>query len=221
MNQIIKKEITLLYDYLSSWDCIKEIRNTNHIGLLSGLPGVIISLSEYSNNESKKEYFKTYIKKTFDIVNKTNHLTPTFCDGLAGYGFFLLQLKERDLLNNDYKLENDINEVLGEIDDILTPQIEELYGHRNFDILHGLLGLGFYFLKRDNISIVMKVVNIIIKDKCKSEEGYVFWKKYDGYDRFSTVIDLGNAHGIGANIFFLTKVSVIRLVIKIFVESFI
>ncbi len=216
MKKNLKSEVNLIYDYLSSWDSIKEIRNTNHIGLLSGLPGVILSLSEYSDDESKKDYFKTYIEKTFDIVNKADHLTPTFCDGLAGYGFFLLQLKEENLLKNDSELENDINEVLEEVDEILIPQVEELYSHGNFDILHGLLGIGFYFLKRDNISMVMKVVNIIIEDACKSEDGYIFWKKYDGYDRFATVIDLGNAHGIGANIFFLTKV-----LTKDYIEDFV
>ena len=204
MKQTLNNEINLVYDYLSSWDKIEKNRNSKHIGLLSGLPGVILSLNEYSSIEFKKKYFKDYIDRTFELINKSDHLLPTYCDGLAGYGCFLLSLKNNKLLN-DVELENDIDETLNDIDEILSSQIEELYNLGNLDILHGLLGIGVYFLQKNKLPETLRVIEILKEHICKTEEGYIFWKIPDYNDRSITIIDMGNAHGVCANIFFLTK----------------
>jgi len=212
VKENIEKEIKLISDYLFSWDKIKVNRNSNHIGILSGLPGVTLALLDYlqvepSTNNSQKKILKEYLQNTFKILENSEYITSTYCDGLSGYGFFLLKLKSHDFIDeNDGDLLNDIDEILNDIDDILLEHIEEFYQQDNLDILHGLVGLGLYFLEREHTLGVDKITEIIMSKVFRTEEGYVYWRKYDKYDNYKSVIDLGNAHGMGANIFFLTKV---------------
>lgn len=213
VEKIIEKEIFDISKFLLDWDKIKDNRNANHIGLLSGLPGLILTLYEnhISNPncilDTQKYELRKYILKTFEIIEDKEYITPTYCDGLAGYGVFLLKLKNNKLIDtNDTELNNQINEILEDIDDVLTEQLTIFYKNDNLDILHGLLGLGLYFIERKNQTNVIKVINILNEKKCITTEGDIYWKKYDAYDSYDTILDMGNAHGMGANIFFLTKV---------------
>lgn len=213
VEKVIKQEIFDISKFLLDWDNIKDNRNANHIGLLAGLPGVILTL--YENHiisptgilKPQNHELRKYILKTFEIIEDKEYISPTYCDGLAGYGVFLLKLKNNNFLDkNDTELHNQINEILEDIDDVLAEQLNIFYKNDNLDILHGLLGLGLYFIERESQTNVIEVINILNKKKCRTQEGDIYWKKYDAYDSYDTILDMGNAHGMGANIFFLTKV---------------
>lgn len=207
--KLINNEISAISKFLLNWDKIKNYRNSNHIGLLAGLPGVIIALFEnnkINRTDIHNEVLNEYILKTFKIIENSEYISPTYCDGLAGYGVFLLKLKTNKLINkDDIELNSQIDEILNEIDEVLEEQLKIFHEKDNLDILHGLLGFGLYFIERKNQSGVNDIVKILENKKCKTKEGYVYWKKYDSYDAFATILDMGNAHGMGANIFFLTK----------------
>ncbi|WP_031453633.1 lanthionine synthetase LanC family protein [Flavobacterium chungangense] len=209
-EKLITKEISIILKFLLDWDGIKEYRNSNHIGLLSGLPGIILALFEYSKISpivNDKEVLNEYIQKTIKILENTEKLTPTYCDGLAGYGIFLLKLKSNKFIDTfNEELNNQIDEILEEIDEVLEEHIDIYNEKDNLDILHGLLGIGLYFIERENKIRVNDIVKILSTTSTTTKEGYVYWKKYDSYDVFDIVLDMGNAHGIGANIFFLSKV---------------
>ncbi|WP_375563077.1 lanthionine synthetase LanC family protein [Bernardetia sp. OM2101] len=200
----IVKEVENITDYLSDWERIKHVRNARHIGLLAGMPGLILTLSQ-TQPLSNREVIEEYIHKTFDILNESTHISPTYCDGLAGYGYVLLQLQKKKLIHTP-SLQQDIDAVLSEIDEILQEQIVSLSEQNNFDILHGLVGVGLYFLERENIENLEKIVQLTISQTSQTEDGFIYWTKYDKYDYYDTIIDFGNAHGMGANIFFLSKV---------------
>lgn len=207
--KLITNEIFDISKFLLNWNKIKDYRNSNHIGLLAGLPGIILVLFEnYKINPTDihNVVLKEYIQKTFEIIENSESLTPTYCDGLAGYGVFLLKLKKNKLVDkSDKELSNQIDLILEEIDDVLEEQLKIFYEKDNLDILHGILGFGLYFIERENQIRISEIVQILDKKKCKTKEGYVYWKKYDSYDAYATILDMGNAHGMGANIFFLTK----------------
>jgi hypothetical protein len=209
-EKLITKEISIISKFLTNWDKIKEYRNSNHIGILSGLPGIILSLFEYAKINpivNDKEVLNEYIHKTIKILENTEKLSPTYCDGLAGYGIFFLKLKTNKFIDkNNEELNKQIDEILEEIDEVLEEHIDIYNKKNNLDILHGLLGIGLYFIERENKIRVNDIVKILSAKKITTKEGYVYWKKYDSYDVFDTILDMGNAHGIGANIFFLSKV---------------
>jgi lantibiotic modifying enzyme len=193
-----------------NWNKIKGSRNSNHIGVLSGLPGIIIALADYSiinpiTDKPSKE-LKRYILQSFKILEESSQLTPTYCDGLAGYGYFLLKLKKEQIIDkNDKELNGQIDAILEETDEILKERISICNKNGNLDILHGLVGLGFYFIERKSKTEVNDIVKILNNKSSRTEEGYVYWKKLSAYDNYKTIIDMGNAHGISGNIFFLTK----------------
>ncbi|KAF2329085.1 lanthionine synthetase LanC family protein [Flavobacterium daemonense] len=207
--ELITNEIFDITKFLLNWNNIKDYRSSNHIGLLAGLPGIILVLVEnYKINPTDihSAILKEYINKTFEIIENSESLTPTYCDGLAGYGVFLLKLKTNNLTDaNDKELNNQIDAILEEIDEILEEQLKIYYKSDNLDILHGLLGFGLYFIERENQVGISEIVKILDNKKFRTKEGYVYWKKYDSYATFTTILDMGNAHGMGANIYFLTK----------------
>ncbi|MCF6308125.1 MAG: hypothetical protein L3J09_09235 [Flavobacteriaceae bacterium] len=206
---ILKIERDSIFNFFLEPKNLGNNRNFNHIGLLSGLPGIILTIVDGLTSAEISEQKKTvlfYIKKTFEIVEETPYLTPSYCDGLAGYGYFLLEIRKLKIVLEDTSLSLEINEILIEIDEILTEQIPKFVEHKNFDIMHGLIGLGLFFLAKKDKNKVLKITEILIQNSYITEKGGVYWKKYDTYDTYSTILDTGNAHGIGANIYFLTKV---------------
>lgn len=213
LKQILEKEIIEILDFIQKFENISKSRNANHLGLFSGLTSLIIVLLDcHTKNPSLvgKEKIKEYFLYTFDILENNNILMSSYCDGLAGYGFFLMKLKRINFFLEDCDKEilNQIDDLLTQIDEILEDQIDDFFAQDNYDILHGVIGLGIYFLEREKLNLVYKIVDFLI-ERSTTKENLVYWKKYDKYKTYSTVIDMGNAHGNSSILYFLTKILII------------
>lgn len=130
----------------------------------------------------------------------------TYCDGLAGYGFFLLKLKQSNVFSGDAEVLIQIDDILEQIDEVLEEQVVIFFEQDSYDILHGAVGLGLYFLERDKLDLVNQLVDKLIETSYIKDDGQVFWKKYDKYRLHTTVIDMGNAHGNSSILYFLSKI---------------
>jgi hypothetical protein len=195
---------------LKNYKNISKSRNTNHLGLFSGLTGLIIVLLDCHSKKPmivEKKVIKEFILYTFAIIENNETIMTSYCDGIAGYGFFLNKLKKNNffLEDSDKEIFNQIDDLLNQIDEILEEQIDVFFLQDNYDILHGAVGLGIYFLERDKLDFVFKILDFLVEKSTTIEEE-VFWKKYDKYMSFTTVIDMGNAHGNSSILYFLTKI---------------
>ncbi|MCD0472674.1 lanthionine synthetase C family protein [Flavobacterium sp. JAS] len=212
LKQIIKNEIIEILDFVQDWDNISKSRNSNHLGLLSGLTGILLVLLDCYIIDPRligKHKIREYLNRTFDIIENSETLMTSYCDGLAGYGCFLIKLKKSEFFTSDKKEDFEvliqIDELLSETDEILENQIDVFMSYDERDILHGLIGLGIYFLERDNYNLVDKIVDYL-KENSFTIEDQIFWKKYEKYKIFTTVIDMGTAHGNASVLYFLSKV---------------
>ena len=204
----VKEEVDLILEFILNWDEISNEEDVKNIALLSGLPSITILLLDYYTkfpSINLKLKIKEYVIKSIDIIEVQDKIFPSYCAGLAGYGFFLLKLKQTDILSEDIEILNQIDEISNQIDEILEEQIDIDFLDDNFDILHGVLGVGLYFLERDKLSFVDKIVDKLVETSF-SKEDQIYWKKYDKFKAVDSIIDMGNAHGNSSIIYFLSKI---------------
>ncbi|MEO8239242.1 MAG: lanthionine synthetase LanC family protein [Flavobacterium sp.] len=166
----------------------------NRIGILNGLSGIALfynSLLEIDNNNEFQEKLIKIIERINDIISDNVSL-PSFCSGLAGYGWVLLRINNEIIdIDEDYFLS---------LDEIL---LEELTGQANeddYDFLHGSLGISMYFVERfkqtkdESIKrILIDYITELIGKISKNLEGVLI--REDGVDKCHYIY-FGMAHGI-------------------------
>jgi lantibiotic modifying enzyme len=123
---------------------IREYKQDNNIGVLSGASGIALFFFYYSKYLDIDTYADIGIKILEDIINRINdgYQYPTYCIGIAGAGWVFEHLFEEDFLdaNND--------ELLPELDNYLVGIMNFEMQNGNYDFLHAGIGYGYYFLKR-------------------------------------------------------------------------
>ena len=112
--------------------------------MLAGLSGLAIFQFEYANyknSDYEAELGSSIISKCVDMLNN-NYIYPTYCNGIAGFGWALEYLSKKNYMevNND--------EFLQELDEFLFSIMQQDFKKKNYDFLHGAIGYGIYFLKR-------------------------------------------------------------------------
>ncbi|PZR19475.1 MAG: hypothetical protein DI539_13840 [Flavobacterium psychrophilum] len=209
-KELLKSEVDAILASLYSWQFTPKQVNTNDLSLMSGHPGAIAMLVDIYNNDPSvvsKKTIQDCIQVTFSILENAQEFYPTYCGGLAGYGYFLLKLSNTHFFTDDSDQEiiDTIEEIIIQIDELLIEQLDINLHHDNVDILHGAVGMGIYFLERDNIICINKIVDKLEKD-AKYRDGGLYWQKYEQYRLFTTVVDMGLAHGNASLLYFLAKV---------------
>jgi len=210
-KKVVEQEYSKLLFFFQDWDKIKNNDNVNHIALLAGLPSIIVLLIDCYENSPQlisESKIKELVKHSINILKSENELLASYCSGLAGFGFYLLKLKESNLFleKDEDNFSGEIEGILVEIDEILEEQIKIYLLEDNYDILHGLVGLGLYFLERDNLTLTNVIVEELDKIKIV-KNNQISWTKYDKYKNYSTVYDMGNAHGNASILYFLSKIT--------------
>lgn len=171
---------------------------TDRIGIMDGLSGMVLAFSLYYRNTGDERFFDKMneaMDLIYDKIYSGNAPIVTYCSGIAGYAWLILYLKENELI------EVDLGDYLSDIDKFLLQYAIIMIENKQFDPLHGVVGIGFYFLKRGNFSIIEKIIEALYHDR-KEINGYLTWSWIkDGNE----IADFGLAHGIPGALFFLYK----------------
>ncbi len=129
---------------------MKKIINTlllnssfiENIGLMNGKMGISIfffHLAKETNNNTYQNYAEELIDEIYEEINKSTPLN--FENGIAGIGWGIEYLVQEGFI------EANTDEVLEEFDNLIFKQL--LYNSPSkLGLLNGLLGIGFYLLKR-------------------------------------------------------------------------
>lgn len=202
----IAERIKYLEDYLLS-NSLKN-KQLSTISLFSGVSGIILLLTEiYKSNpkEKIKESLNAHlIKLMYLLENNNNHLN-TFCGGLAGVGWLILYLREqKTVLPIDIDEYFEVEPFLDELDIILSQSLNKVSALHYFDLLHGSLGIGLYFLKRGKMEIPRKIVQDLNLNKIKLDNE-AKWSRFDAYKTKEYIYDFGLAHGIAGILYFLRR----------------
>ncbi|WP_298223354.1 lanthionine synthetase C family protein [Flavobacterium sp.] len=196
------QELSEIIDYIQDWNVISKEPNVINISLLSGLPGIILTLLDtnatYPELVNLKK-IKSLIDHLLDILYKSENLLPSYCGGIAGLGFLLDNLKEQNVL---YDAEYD--DILEEIDSVLEDMFKVEIEEDNIDMLHGALGIGLYFIKRKNERNVLEIINFLEKTAIK-KDNQIYWKVFDKHVEKDFFYDFGLAHGNAGILYFFLK----------------
>lgn len=121
----------------------------------------------------------------------------SYDQGIAGYGWLLVHLKENDIL------EIDLDNYLTEVDNYLYQRLIFLISNKEYDPLYGAIGIGFYFIKRKNINAVEKIIDGLFRNRENINGHHVICRKNQHTHRND--IDFGMAHGIPGILVFMYK----------------
>ncbi|WP_282079676.1 lanthionine synthetase C family protein [Aquimarina algiphila] len=192
----------------------KEYTHKEEIGVLSGISGIALFQFYYAklmNEESHAEIGVELLGLVFQKINE-GYTLPTFCSGIAGAAWAIELLQEEEFIDID------CDEVLSGLDTYLIQFIKNTESDQNFyDFLHGILGVGFYFLKRYQNTksktlkekykgLLLEIVALLQKTS-QIEDNRAKWESYLIRDEDVKGYNLSFAHGITSIINFLSRLA--------------
>ena len=212
----LKKQLTAKLEEINLIIQNKYKTHAN-IGMLAGLSGLAVfefEYAKYKNSDEEAEIGSSIINECVNQLNTNNQL-PTYCSGIAGFGWALEYLSEKDYIeiNND--------EFLQELDHYLFSCMQKDFQINNYDFLHGGIGYGFYFLKRFH-NTKSKELKSRYKDYLKisieelekiSENGdthTVKWLSTLNYETGKKGYNLSLSHGMSSIVNYLSRVYSIK-----------
>lgn len=205
----IKEELIEIIQYLQDWEEVKKDRNVNEISLLSGLSSIIMVFVDcflIFPEIIDEDIIKKYIVKLVDFLEEKEFFTGSYCGGIAGMGFLLINIR---LYKDSFSLEfnkfiDDISYVVIEIDEALTELIDVELKNENFDTFHGAIGIGLYYLKTNNIDQLSKILKVL-NSSAIIKGAQVYWKQSSTNHLKKEIYDFGLAHGNASIMYFLLK----------------
>ncbi|WP_430908660.1 lanthionine synthetase C family protein [Maribacter sp. 2-571] len=174
--------------------------------LLAGTLGEILFLFYYAE-EFKDEETKNFADKLLDkVLEKIQKQRGTYLysDGLSGFGWLMIHLKEKKFIDID------IEYMFEDLDENFEKSVDYLIKNNDLDFLHGAIGIGFFYLKRDNGLVRNRILKKII---CSINESAIIvgkhakWASYD-YEKKefdNTKVNMGLAHGVPSILSFLVN----------------
>jgi hypothetical protein len=194
----LRLQLALLKNFYLTTYKEKQIES---YGLLTGFSGVILLQSLFFEATGNKT-FKREINSNIDLLIKNIEFgtvnSPTFCDGLAGIGWLFDYLNEKEII----RIKTD--EFFEDMDLALNAEAEKMIAESNYDLMHGYLGIGLYFLRRNKFLPVEKLI-YSLENSCDKIENEIVWKRFDKFRLKKDIYDFGLAHGNASILYFLGK----------------
>lgn len=168
--------------------------------LMGGTIGIAMFLSRYAlafDHEDSYNNMKTLVSNAL--------MNPSLGNGSASVGISGLFYGYQNLLNNDL-LDGPVD-FLPNIDNILLAEANKYLDQKNYDLLHGAMGIGMYFVERNKTAntrnyleeITKRILALKVKDN-----NYTYWISHKKFNQTNDAIDLGFAHGLPSIITFLS-----------------
>ncbi|HEV8271662.1 MAG TPA: lanthionine synthetase C family protein [Chitinophagaceae bacterium] len=174
------------------------------VGLLGGKAGIVLLFAYLS-----RIFPQNYLQATFDLLDElsdslaNDELDFHLSAGVAGIGFSFQHLRNIGVLDKS----EDLN--LAEIDEFINLGIENDFNTGNWDPLHGMVGLGIYFLERHKETgekkYLEKIVDYLSTMRVTVGESKVWITT--GYGKYNNDnYNFGMAHGMPGILSFLAQV---------------
>lgn len=190
---MIERKLSIIGEYF-----LNKKERINYIGLYTGDSGVALLLSHFYLRTGDQRYLdkmNEYLDHIGALIEKGEDIITSFCDGLAGYGWLLCYLRDKGLVEVD-------EEIFSTLDEVLDENIDNVVKFKGYDPLHGLLGLGRYFMRRKNVHAVEYIISILQKWVDQSSDEYKVGYSMEGRSR---AYHFGIAHGMAGILYFLGR----------------
>ncbi len=174
-------------------------------GLLDGKAGIVLLFGYLSKLFPEKNYSETTMSFLDDLTDSLSNdeLGYDMSTGVAGIAFAFQHLRNIAVLDKS----DDLN--LSEMDEFIDLGIDSDFKSGNWDPLHGMVGLGIYFLERNTETgekkYLEKIVDYLAAMRVPVAE-YKVWIT-PGYEKISNDnYNFGMAHGMPGVLSFLAQV---------------
>lgn len=173
----------------------------NNFSLLPGRGGCLLLQGIFLKLSGDARYREALLKAEafmIDKINTSDRLSPVFCDGLAGWGWLMIYLKELGILTAFD------DTILEEIDEAVAGSLDAMLDNGNYDLFYGTLGIGIYFLKRKKTRMAEKILQHLAENGVKDGDE-IKWVQFRPVKSAEPRYDLGLPHGITGVLYFINK----------------
>lgn len=181
-------------------------------GLLGGKAGVVLLFAYLAklfpvhiNSIGENGYLNNTLQYLDELIDTLANepLDYNMSSGVAGIAYVFQHLRNIGLLNKSDELN------LSELDEFIDRGIDHDFTNRNWDPLHGMTGLGVYFLERNKETGEIKYLEKIVDHLAAMRTpvgSYRLWIT-PGYEKISNDnYNFGMAHGMPGVLSFLAQV---------------
>ena len=183
----------------------EEIVRITNPGLLDGKAGIVLLYAYLSRLFPEKNYSETTFRFLDELSDSlaNDEMDHSMSGGVAGIAFTFQHLRNCGVLNKS----DDLN--LSEVDEFIASGVDHDFNTDNWDPLHGMVGLGIYFLERHKETgekkYLEKVIDYLSRMRTAVDEHKVWITP--GYGKYSNDnYNFGMAHGMPGILSFLAQV---------------
>lgn len=199
LQEQIAAKLRLMGDHYT--DAYTNEQFLDNFSLLPGRAGCLLLQGIFLQLSGDTRYREAMLKAEafmMDKINTASRLSSAFCDGLAGWGWLMIYLKEHGILN-DFD-----DSLLEEVDEAVAGNLDAMLDNGNYDLFYGTLGMGLYFLKRKKTRIVEQILHHLSENAVKDEDE-MKWIQFRPVTSAQPRYDLGLPHGITGILHFINK----------------
>lgn len=181
------------------------------LGIFAGTSGIALFYFKYAEYLASQDSFNSgleLIEKNIDSINQGYYM-PTYCSGIAGYGWLM------NYLNKQEYIEVDTPSLFDQTDETLYQVMIANMKEYNYDFLHGAIGYAFHFLQQfENCTdedsrekyekYILDFLFYLKSYAVQSVEGYK-WNSYINQENQELEFNVSLSHGIPSIINFLTR----------------
>ena len=207
-----KKNIELQLQHIASI-AGEKYNELDHIGVLGGQAGVALFQFYCAWYFDEDQYAEKGVEIISNCIDKINdgYAFPTYCNGIAGFGWALQHLVDEGFI------ELDLDELLTPFDEYLINQMEFDFENNNYDLLHGGMGYGLYFQKRYNSQhtsehskkgyhkFLARLVDLLEQTAIEDGDG-LKWESVLNIEEGNKGFNLSLSHGMSSILHLLFKI---------------
>lgn len=176
----------------------------------SGMAGLSILTSCLDVEYKKPQYNQKTQKLVFHLLNylEKDIKDISLSNGLSGIAFCLHFIKR----TNPNIILDEV--IFDSIDEFIEEKLNETLESEYWDPLHGLVGIGLYFIERNSSKTKKDVLNRILHKLSsirKQNNGFNLWYTPSYKNISKESINFGMAHGVPGVISFLAKLTQIEI----------
>lgn len=190
-NNIIENKLNQIERILENDFILKEC------DLFTGKTGIALFLFYYWKFTKKDEAYNRGSELLINSINSIyKYRSFSFCNGLCGIAWSINHLIKHEFI------EGNSNDIMKNTDNILYLYMKKCILEKNFDLLHGSLGVALYFLERDNKQskkYTFEFIDSLHKSSIRMKKG-IAWKD------INNTINFGLSHGLSSILVYLLKV---------------
>lgn len=180
--------------------------NNNYLGLFTGDIGSAIfffNMYKYFKNEDYLKYSVEIIENNINQINLSDK-NYSLSSGISGIGWALDYFYKKKFIY--YKDKN----LFKSINNYIFDEMNVFFEKKDYDFIHGALGIGFYLLTVKDLKIKKNTIESIISNldsqKHVFDNEFIAWIDDSKSTNNELYYNLGLAHGIASIIAFLNKI---------------